>query len=175
MPNTLKLLAGTLLLLAQGLVRIEAQDTLPILITPAVSRTARPAPERNFSGAAQVQPLFNATASTRATGATVAFAAGARTAWHTHPRGQTLIVTDGVGRVQSWGTAAREIRVGDVIWIPPGVKHWHGAAPTTAMTHIAIVESLDGQAVEWFGKVSDTEYGAPIQKPEGLSPEKKFL
>ena len=91
---------------------------------------------------------------------TVSFAPGARSAWHTHPRGQLLIVTDGVGRVQQWGGAVEEIRSGDVVWTPPGVKHWHGASPTAAMTHIAIQELVDGKAVEWLEKVTDEEYGA---------------
>ena len=90
----------------------------------------------------------------------VTFEPGARTAWHTHPLGQTLIVTAGCGRVQRWGGPVEEIRPGDVVWFPPGEKHWHGAAPTTAMTHIAVQEQLDGKAVEWMEKVSDEQYGA---------------
>ena len=94
------------------------------------------------------------------TGAIVTFEPGARTAWHTHPLGQTLIVTAGCGRVQRWGGPIEEIRPGDVVWFPPGEKHWHGAAPTTAMTHIAIQEQLDGKAVDWMEKVSDEQYQA---------------
>ena len=93
-------------------------------------------------------------------GASVTFEPGARTAWHTHPLGQTLIVTAGCGRVQRWGGPIEEIRPGDVVWFPPGEKHWHGATPTTAMTHIAIQERLDGKAVDWMEKVSDEQYGA---------------
>jgi 4-carboxymuconolactone decarboxylase len=91
----------------------------------------------------------------------VTFEPGARSAWHTHPRGQALIVTSGTGRVQQWGGPVQEIRAGDVVWTPPGVKHWHGAAPTTAMTHTAIQESLDGRNVEWLEKVGDAEYTTP--------------
>jgi quercetin dioxygenase-like cupin family protein len=90
----------------------------------------------------------------------VTFEPGARTAWHTHPLGQTLVVTAGCGWTQCWGGPVEEIRPGDVIWCPPGTKHWHGATPTTAMTHIAIVEALDGKAVEWMEKVSDEQYAA---------------
>ncbi|MNR54919.1 Cupin domain protein [compost metagenome] len=87
------------------------------------------------------------------------FAPGARTAWHTHPLGQTLMVTSGVGRVQKWGDTVQEIRPGDVVWIPPGVKHWHGASPTVSMSHIAISESLGGKSVDWMEKVSEEQYG----------------
>ena len=90
------------------------------------------------------------------------FEPGARTAWHTHPLGQTLIVTAGVGRVQKWGDSVQEIRPGDVVWIPPGVKHWHGASPTVGMSHIAIAESLDGKSVEWMEKVSKEQHGQDL-------------
>lgn len=95
-------------------------------------------------------------------GASVTFEAGARTAWHTHPLGQTLIVTAGVGRVQRWGGPIEEMRVGDVVQIPPGVKHWHGAAPSTSMTHVALAEQLNGKAVDWLEKVSDEQYNVPV-------------
>jgi quercetin dioxygenase-like cupin family protein len=111
-----------------------------------------------FTGTVRIDPLFQATEPTRAAGNCVTFEPGARTAWHTHPLGQTLIVTSGCGRVQCEGGPFEEIRPGDVIWFPPGVRHWHGAAPTTAMTHIAIQEQLDGKAVEWMEKVSDEQY-----------------
>ena len=113
-----------------------------------------------FTGTVRIDPLFQAIAPARALGASVTFEPGARTAWHTHPLGQTLIVTAGCGRAQQWGGPIEEIRPGDVIWIPPGEKHWHGAAPTTAMTHIAIQEQLDGKAVDWMEKVSDDQYQA---------------
>jgi quercetin dioxygenase-like cupin family protein len=102
--------------------------------------------------------LFEAPAPARVRGANVTFEPGARTAWHTHPLGQTLIVTAGCGRVQRWGGPIEEIRPGDVVWIPPGEKHWHGAAPTTALTHIAIQEYLDGRAADWMEHVSDDQY-----------------
>src|SRR5687768_1964821 len=140
----------------------RAQDA-GLVITRAASRPSRVAPAENFTGAVRVQPLFDTTASTRAYGASVSFDAGARTAWHTHPRGQVLIVTEGVGRVQRWGAPVEEIRPGDVVRIPAGAKHWHGAAPTTAMTHIAIVEHLDGKSTEWLEQVSDAQYGAPVR------------
>jgi quercetin dioxygenase-like cupin family protein len=111
-----------------------------------------------FTGAVRIDPLFQATDPARAAGASVTFEPGARTAWHTHPLGQTLIVTAGCGRAQRWGGPVEEIRPGDVVWFPPGEKHWHGAAPTTAMTHIAIQEQLDGKVVEWMEKVTDEQY-----------------
>ena len=113
-----------------------------------------------FTGVVRVDPLFDAPDPARVVGASVTFEPGARTAWHTHPLGQTLIVTAGCGRVQREGGPVEEIRPGDVIWIPPGEKHWHGAAPTTAMTHIAIQEKLNGKAVDWMEPVSDEQYGA---------------
>ena len=115
-------------------------------------------PAEYFTGTVRVDPLFNPPAPARAFGASVTFEPGARTAWHTHPLGQTLIVTAGCGRVQRWGEAQEEIRPGDVIWIAPGEKHWHGAAPATAMTHFAIQEQLDGKAVDWMEQVSDEQY-----------------
>ena len=114
-----------------------------------------------FTGTVRIDPLFPVTPPARAAGNTVTFEPGARTAWHTHPLGQTLIVIAGCGRVQRWDEPIEEIRPGDVVWFPPGEKHWHGAAPTTAMTHIAIQEQLDGKAVEWMEKVTDEQYQAP--------------
>jgi len=111
-----------------------------------------------FTGAVRVDPLIQAPAPARVVGASVTFEPGARTAWHTHPLGQTLIVTCGLGWVQRWGGSIEEIRPGDVVWIPPGEKHWHGATPTTAMTHLAVQEQLDGNAVEWMEQVSDEQY-----------------
>jgi quercetin dioxygenase-like cupin family protein len=113
-----------------------------------------------FTGSVRIDPLFQPNEPARAAGNSVTFEPGARTAWHTHPLGQTLIVTAGCGRVQRWGGPTEEIRPGDVICIAPGEKHWHGAAPTTAMTHIAIQEQLDGKAVDWMEKVSDEQYQA---------------
>lgn len=111
-----------------------------------------------FTGETRIDPLFNPHEPARASGASVTFEPRARTAWHTHPLGQTLIVTSGLGRVQVWGGPIEEIRPGDVVWFPPGVKHWHGASPTKAMTHLAIQELLDGQAVEWLEHVTDEQY-----------------
>ncbi len=111
-----------------------------------------------FSGTVRIDPLFQATDPARAAGNSVTFEPGARTAWHAHPLGQILIVTAGCGRVQRWEGSIEEIRPGDVIWFPPGEKHWHGAAPTTAMTHIAIQEQLNGKAVDWMEKVADEQY-----------------
>jgi quercetin dioxygenase-like cupin family protein len=111
-----------------------------------------------LTGAVRIDPLFQAPDPARVVAASVTFEPGARTAWHTHPLGQTLIVTAGCGRVQRWGSPIEEIRPGDVIWFAPGEKHWHGATPTTAMTHIAIQEHVDGKTVDWMEKVSDEEY-----------------
>ncbi len=111
-----------------------------------------------FTGTVRIDPLNQATEPARVGCAYVTFEPGARTAWHTHPLGQTLIVTAGCGRVQRWGGQIEEIRPGDVVWIPPGEKHWHGAAPTTAMTHIAIQEYLNGKSVDWMEQVSDEQY-----------------
>ncbi len=114
--------------------------------------------EEYFTGAVRVDPLFEAPEPARARGASVTFEPGARTAWHTHPLGQTLIVTFGAGRVQRWGGPVEEIRPGDVVWFEPQEKHWHGASPTAAMTHIAIQEALNGKVVDWLEKVSDEDY-----------------
>jgi len=120
-------------------------------------------PAESFTGNVRVDPLFQAPAPARVYCVSVTFEPGARAAWHTHPLGQTLIVTAGCGLVQSWGGPIKVIRSGDVIWCPPGEKHWHGAGPTTAMTHIAIVETLDGKAVDWLEKVSDEQYQTPAE------------
>jgi quercetin dioxygenase-like cupin family protein len=111
-----------------------------------------------FTGTVRIDPLFQADQPARVGGASVTFEPGARTAWHTHPLGQTLIVTAGFGLVQRWGGPIEEIRPGDVVWFPAGEKHWHGATGNTAMTHIAIQEQLDGKAVDWMEKVSDEQY-----------------
>jgi quercetin dioxygenase-like cupin family protein len=122
------------------------------------SRPSQKGPEDWFTRTVRVDPLFQSPEPARASGAYVTFEPGARTAWHTHPLGQTLIVTAGLGRVQREGGPIEEIKPGDVVWFPPGLKHWHGASPDTAMTHIAINESLDGKAVDWMEKVSDEQY-----------------
>lgn len=115
-------------------------------------------PSEYFTGNVRIDPLFQAPDPARVTGASVTFEPGARTAWHTHPLGQTLIVTSGCGWVQRLSGPVEEIRPGDVVWFPPGEKHWHGATATTAMTHIAVQEQLDGKAVKWLEKVTDEEY-----------------
>jgi quercetin dioxygenase-like cupin family protein len=122
------------------------------------SRSSAKGPSEWFTGQVRIDPLFQAPAPARAQGASVTFEPGARTAWHTHPLGQTLIVTFGLGWIQRWGGSIEEIRPGDVVWFPPGEKHWHGAAPSNAMTHIAIQEALDGSVVEWMEHVSDEQY-----------------
>ena len=113
-----------------------------------------------FTGSVRIDPLFPANNPARAGGVSVTFEPGARTAWHSHPLGQNLIVTAGCGLVQSWGAPVKKIRPGDVIWSSPGEKHWHGATPTTAMTHISIVEQLNGKSADWMEKVSDEEFRA---------------
>jgi quercetin dioxygenase-like cupin family protein len=112
-----------------------------------------------FTGSVRIDSAFHRSSPARVSGAMVTFEPGARTAWHTHPLGQTLIVTAGCGRAQREGGPIEEIRPGDVVWFEPNEKHWHGASPTTAMTHIAIAEALDGKAVHWMDKVRDDEYG----------------
>jgi quercetin dioxygenase-like cupin family protein len=124
------------------------------------SQPSRKGPAEYFTGTVRIDPLLQSPEPARAHGVSVTFEPGARTAWHSHPLGQTLIVTAGCGRAQHWGGPIEEIRPGDVIWFPPGEKHWHGAAPTTAMTHIAIQEQLDGKTVDWMEQVSETQYRA---------------
>ena len=122
------------------------------------SRPSRRGPAEGFTGTVWQEPIIEAPAPARVRAGLVRFEPGARTAWHTHPLGQMLIVTSGLGWVQRWSGPVEEIRPGDVIWFPPGEKHWHGATPTTAMTHIAIQEALNGKAVDWMEKVSDEQY-----------------
>ena len=124
------------------------------------SQPSSKGPAEWITGTVRVDPLFEAPVPARARGSSVTFEPGARTAWHTHPLGQTLIVTSGCGRVQRWGGPIEEIRPGDVVWFEPGEKHWHGAAFLTAMTHVAIVEVLDGKSADWMEKVSDEQYQA---------------
>lgn len=129
-----------------------------ISITRSGSQPSVKGPAEYFTGSVRVDYLFKANDPSRVSGAFVTFEPGARTAWHTHPFGQILIVTAGSGWVQQWGGQIQEIRQGDVVRIPPGLKHWHGATPTTGMTHIAIQEHLDGKTAEWMEKVSDEQY-----------------
>ena len=130
------------------------------------SRAITPVPAENFTGSARVEGLFDALEPSQASGGTVTFEPGARTAWHTHPRGQILIVTAGTGRVQGWGEPIEEVRARDVVRIAAGQKHWHGASPGTSMTHIAITEHRDGSRVQWLEKVSDEQYNGPIKSEQ---------
>lgn len=128
-------------------------------IIRAGTRPSAKGPADWFTGTVRIDPLFNPHDPERVQGGSVTFEPGARTAWHTHPLGQTLIVTAGFGRVQRWGGPVEEIRPGDIVWFPPGEKHWHGAAPQTALTHIALQEVKDGKTVNWLEHVSDEHYG----------------
>jgi quercetin dioxygenase-like cupin family protein len=158
MTRTLALGCAAALLLAAALA--QAQSAAPdMTIARAGTQVSSKGPARYFTGGARVDPLFPAHSQSGTSGAYVTFEPGARSAWHTHPLGQVLVVTAGVGRVQRWGGPVQELHPGDVVWTPPGLKHWHGAAPTTAMTHIAIQEAKDGKNVEWMEKVSDEQYG----------------
>jgi len=127
-------------------------------ITRIGSQPSAKGPADWFTGTVRIDPLFQTKAPARAAGASITFEPGARTAWHTHPLGQTLIVTAGCGWVQREGGSVEEVHPGDVVWFPPGEKHWHGASPITAMTHIAIQEQLDGKVVDWLEHVSDEQY-----------------
>ena len=129
-------------------------------ITRIGTQVSGKAPAEYFTGTVRVDPMFERVEPARVAAATVTFEPGARTAWHTHPLGQTLVVVSGFGRAQKDGGPIEEIRPGDVIWFAPGEKHWHGASPATAMTHIAIQERLNGKTVEWMEHVTDAQYGA---------------
>lgn len=154
--------AISLSMAASAMAQNDSDNNKSLQIARNGSQASAKGPADYFTGTVRVDPLFlKPQAPARTTGAYVTFEPGARTAWHTHPIGQTLVVTAGVGRVQRWGDAVEEIRPGDVVWIPAGQKHWHGASPTTAMTHIAITELSDGKAVDWLEKVSDAQYGNP--------------
>lgn len=130
-----------------------------ITVSQSGSKPSVKGPAEYFTGTVRIDAPFQGTGPAKVGGATVTFVPSARTAWHTHPLGQTLIVTAGFGRVQEWGGPVREIRPGDIVWIPAGVKHWHGAAPENSMSHIAIAEAEEGKVVEWMEKVSDEQYG----------------
>ncbi|MEK1855711.1 MAG: cupin domain-containing protein [Phyllobacterium sp.] len=144
--------------LMMGATAAFAEPERTVSVTPAGTHASTAGPPENFTGAVRVDSRFQTTAPARVGGGTVTFEPGARTAWHVHPLGQTLIVTAGVGLVQHWEGEAQEIKPGDVVWIPPGVKHWHGATATTGMSHIAIAESLDGKSTDWLEHVSDAQY-----------------
>jgi len=136
-----------------------------MVITPATARAATLGGSEHFTGTVRVTPMFQPPGPSRTSGASVTFDPGARSAWHTHPLGQTLIVTAGTGWIQQEGAAKREMRAGDVIWTPPGIKHWHGATATSAVTHIAIQEAVDGKVVEWMEHVSDEQYLSKVAQP----------
>ena len=153
--KSLRLVTMSLLLLTAN---ASAQQLSVVEVTRVGSQPSSTGPEANFTGSVRVDSRFQATSPGRIGGGIVTFEPGAHTAWHTHPLGQILMVTAGVGWVQQWGKAPQEIWPGDIVWIPPGVKHWHGAAATTGMTHIAIAEALDGKSVDWMEKVSDVQY-----------------
>jgi quercetin dioxygenase-like cupin family protein len=148
----------TAILRAQTTTLANQRKHLSMEIKRNGSQPSSKGPADWFTGTVRIDPLFEAPEPARARGASVTFEPGARTAWHTHPLGQTLIVTSGCGWVQSEGGPKVEIRPGDVIWCPPNEKHWHGATTTTAMTHIAIQEALDGKVVDWMEKVSEEQY-----------------
>lgn len=139
---------------------MPAYANTEVVVTRSGSQPSAAGSPDNFTGSVRVDDRFSGTAPARIGGATVTFEPGARTAWHSHPLGQTLIVTAGVGRVQHWGGPVQEIRPGDTVWIPPGVKHWHGASATVGMSHIAFSEALDGKTVDWMEKVTDDQYNA---------------
>jgi 4-carboxymuconolactone decarboxylase len=160
--KAMKQSAAVLVSLVVSVAPLHGQQAA-IVVTRSEAQTSRQGPAENFTGSVRVDQQFQASAPGRVLGARVTFEARARTAWHSHPLGQTLIVTSGAGRVQRWGDPVDEIRTGDLVWIPAGQKHWHGASPTTGMTHIAIVELLDGRSSEWMEKVSDEQYAAPVR------------
>lgn len=141
-----------------GLAQAPASDGQTLRITRAGSQPSAKGSADFFTGAVRVDPMFPATAPSRVSGGHVTFEPGARSAWHTHPVGQILIVTSGLGFVQQWGGPRQEVRAGDIVWFPPGLKHWHGASTTSAMTHSAIQEAVEGKAVDWMEHVADEQY-----------------
>ena len=154
----MKVLIAPLVALSLMAGEVSAENGKEIRITAAGTQASIKGPADNFTGAVRVDGLFKGDLPARVGGGTVTFEPGSRTAWHTHPLGQTLIVTAGVGYVQQEGSPRQEIRPGDIVWIPPHVRHWHGATATTGMTHIAIAEAENGKAVTWAEKVTDAEY-----------------
>jgi 4-carboxymuconolactone decarboxylase len=142
---------------------VDREDSIRVVTQEA--RTSNPGAPANFTGHAQVEQLFAAHDPSRITGGIVTFQPGARSAWHTHPLGQILIVTAGIGLVQQWGAPVHAMKAGDVVWIPAGVKHWHGAAPSSTVTHMAIQEMVDGKNVDWMEPVTDEQYSASAKAP----------
>jgi quercetin dioxygenase-like cupin family protein len=157
LTKAVTVLTAALLGAALGVAPAHAESA-EIAISPDGSRASNPGSPTNFIGSVQSKSLFDATDYSDASGGQVSFQPGARTAWHSHPAGQTLIVTEGVGWVQSWGGPKQQMALGDVVRIPPGTKHWHGATATDDMTHIAIAESIDGNRVTWMEQVTDEQY-----------------
>ena len=151
------------------------QSSQTIKITRSGSQQSSTGPAEHFTGSARIDPLFSANTPSRTSAGRITFEPGARTAWHSHPQGQTLIVTAGKGWVQQWGGQVEEIEQGDVVWIPPGQKHWHGATASTSMTHIAIQENLNGKTVEWMEKVSDEQYGKVTSATKAPSTAQKLF
>jgi quercetin dioxygenase-like cupin family protein len=149
-------------LLASGLCLAKSEDLMQI--TNVETTSAIPGPPANFTGTVKVKPLSGVHDPSRLSAGSVTFEPGARSAWHTHPLGQLILVTDGAGFVQQWGKPAQQIRPGDAIWTPPGVKHWHGASASGKLTHTAIQETVNGKNVEWLEKVSDDQYKSATQK-----------
>ena len=160
----------TAMLTTVALLASVAAEAQTIVITRGDSRAVGPGPAENFTAGVRVEMLFEALDPSHASGGSVSFEPGARTAWHSHPRGQILIVTAGTGRIQAWGDPIEEIRTGDVVRIPAGQKHWHGASPQTSMTHIAITEHRDGARVLWMEQVSDEQYNGAPRPPERPAP-----
>jgi 4-carboxymuconolactone decarboxylase len=167
----------TATLATMALLASASAEAQTLVISRGGTRPVGPAPAQNFAGSAQIEMLFEAVDPSYASGGSVTFDPGARTAWHSHPRGQILIVTAGTGRVQRWGDPIEEIRAGDVVRIPPSQKHWHGASPQASMTHIAITEHRDGSRVQWMEPVSDEQYngvpsasGGRVSTPPPQSP-----
>lgn len=153
-----KSIAGVTAALVMHMAAAAAAEPPAIAVTRVGSQPSSVAPQQNFTGTVRVDSRFQASAPGRVGGGIVTFEPGARTAWHSHPLGQTLIVTAGVGLVQQSGGRTQTIHPGDIVWIPPMTKHWHGASPTVGMSHIAIAEALDGKSTDWMEKVSDADY-----------------
>lgn len=151
----MKFVLGTAAMIA---IAMPALASVEVVVTRAGSQPSSAGSSEYFTGSVRIDGRFKGSGDARVGGATVTFEPGARTAWHTHPLGQTLIVTEGVGRVQHWDGPIQDIRAGDTVWIPPGVKHWHGASLTVGVSHIAVAEALDGKTVEWMEQVTDEQY-----------------
>lgn len=156
--HTLALASGLMTLAGGAALAQPLEGNATMQIRRAGSQPSGKGPANYFTGGVRVDPMFPANAPSRVNGGHVTFEPGARSNWHTHPLGQTLIITSGLGWVQREGGAIEEVRPGDVVWFPPGLKHWHGATPATAMTHIAVQEALDGKNVDWLERVSDEQY-----------------